>query len=56
MKLSQGGGGALQVREAAQGPFKVSEAQARNERKKIQSDEVLMEGGSNLTLPTNGGM
>lgn len=34
----------------------LSEAQARNERKKIQSDEVLMEGGSNLTLPTNGGM
>lgn len=34
----------------------LSEAQARNERKKIQSDETLMEGGSNLTLPTNGGM
>lgn len=34
----------------------LSEAQSRNERKKIQSDEALMEGGSNLTLPTNGGM
>jgi len=33
----------------------LNENQARNERKKIQSDKVLLKGGSNLTLPTNGG-
>lgn len=29
--------------------------QMKNERKKIQSDVVLKQGGLNLTLPTNGG-
>lgn len=30
--------------------------QAKNERKKIQEDLVLKQGGRNLTLPTNGGL
>lgn len=34
----------------------LNENQARNERKKIQSDKTLSKGGANLTLPTNGGM
>lgn len=33
----------------------LNENQARNERKKIQTDQVLLKGGSNLTLPTSGG-
>lgn len=34
----------------------LNENQARNERKRIQQDNVLSKGGSNLTLPTNGGL
>lgn len=34
----------------------LSDNQSRAERKKIQADKVLVKGGSNLTLPTNGGM
>lgn len=30
--------------------------QTKNERKKIQTDVVLLKGGRNLTLPTNGGL
>lgn len=33
----------------------LNENQARAERKKIQADKSLSQGGSNLTLPTNGG-
>lgn len=33
----------------------LSENQTKNERRKIQTDEVLSKGGSNLALPTNGG-
>lgn len=33
----------------------LNENQSRAERKKIQSDRALSKGGSNLTLPTNGG-
>lgn len=33
----------------------LNENQSRAERKKIQADRVLSKGGSNLTLPTNGG-
>ncbi len=33
----------------------LNENQARNERRRIQTDEVLSEGKSNLTLPTEGG-
>lgn len=34
----------------------LNENQARAERKKIQADKALSKGGSNLTLPTNGGL
>lgn len=34
----------------------LNENQSRAERKKIQADKALSKGGSNLTLPTNGGM
>ena len=33
----------------------LNENQSRHERKRIQEDAVLSKGGSNLTLPTNGG-
>jgi phage antirepressor YoqD-like protein len=33
----------------------LSEGQVKNERRKIQSDIVLKQGGRNLVLPTNGG-
>lgn len=33
----------------------LNENQSRAERKKIHSDKALSKGGSNLTLPTNGG-
>ena len=33
----------------------LNENQSRHERKRIQEDNVLSKGGSNLTLPTNGG-
>lgn len=37
------------------GGIGLSEDQTRNERKRIQTDLVLKQGGLNLTLPTNGG-
>lgn len=34
----------------------LSEGQTKKERKRVQTDLVLKEGGRNLTLPTNGGI